>query len=236
MRTLACRAYWTRPRGSPGGGAPELPAARAAGDRRAAARGGLGSTDAPPDGQPLRHPLDRRVARRPRTPRPSREPVSGAAAGWSWPGVTSATRRSVQAAAAFCAAAGWPLLADPLSGARRGAAAIAHYDVLLRDGAFAAGTTPDLVLRVGDLPTSKPLRAWLAGLRDVAPDRARPRGRLAGPRRRALPTAFALEPAAALLAAGRQRRPAADADWLAGWRSADERPPRRSSACSARAV
>ena len=57
-----------------------------------------------------------------------------------------------------------PLLADPLSGARRGAAAVAHYDALLRDPGWAAAHAPDLVLRVGDLPTSKPLRQWLAGL------------------------------------------------------------------------
>ncbi len=60
-----------------------------------------------------------------------------------------------------------PLLADPLSGARRGAAAIAHYDLLLRDPALREAVRPELVLRVGDLPTSKPLRAWLAGLSDV---------------------------------------------------------------------
>jgi 2-succinyl-5-enolpyruvyl-6-hydroxy-3-cyclohexene-1-carboxylate synthase len=59
---------------------------------------------------------------------------------------------------------GVPLLADPLSGARRGAAAIAHYDALLRDAGFAAAQRPDKVIRVGDLPTSKPLRQWLAGL------------------------------------------------------------------------
>ena len=57
-----------------------------------------------------------------------------------------------------------PLLADPLSGARRGPAAVAHYDALLRDPGFAAAHAPDLVLRVGDLPTSKPLRQWLHGL------------------------------------------------------------------------
>lgn len=55
----------------------------------------------------------------------------------------------------------WPLLADPLSGARPGATAIAHYDAFLRHCAPAA---PDLVLRAGDLPTSKPLRQWLAAL------------------------------------------------------------------------
>jgi 2-succinyl-5-enolpyruvyl-6-hydroxy-3-cyclohexene-1-carboxylate synthase len=57
-----------------------------------------------------------------------------------------------------------PLLADPLSGARRGPAAIAHYDALLRDPDWAEEHAPELVIRVGDLPTSKPLRQWLHGL------------------------------------------------------------------------
>ena len=57
-----------------------------------------------------------------------------------------------------------PLLAEPTSGARRGPAAVAHYDALLRDPAWAAARAPQLVLRVGDLPTSKPLRQWLGGL------------------------------------------------------------------------
>ena len=48
-----------------------------------------------------------------------------------------------------------------------GQAAVAHYDALLRDEAFAAGHRPDLVLRVGDLPVSKPLRTWLADLESV---------------------------------------------------------------------
>jgi 2-succinyl-5-enolpyruvyl-6-hydroxy-3-cyclohexene-1-carboxylate synthase len=59
---------------------------------------------------------------------------------------------------------GVPILADPLSGQRRGGGAVAHYDALLRDGAFADAMQPDVVVRVGDLPTSKPLRGWLASL------------------------------------------------------------------------
>jgi 2-succinyl-5-enolpyruvyl-6-hydroxy-3-cyclohexene-1-carboxylate synthase len=66
------------------------------------------------------------------------------------------------ALAALCELLGLPLLADPLSGARRGAAAVSRYDALLRTPM--AMPAPDLVLRLGDLPTSKPLRAWLAGL------------------------------------------------------------------------
>ena len=42
--------------------------------------------------------------------------------------------------------------------------AVAHYDALLRAAAFAGAARPEVVLRVGDLPTSKPLRQWLAGL------------------------------------------------------------------------
>jgi 2-succinyl-5-enolpyruvyl-6-hydroxy-3-cyclohexene-1-carboxylate synthase len=67
-----------------------------------------------------------------------------------------------EALAAIADALALPLLADPLSGARRGPAAIAHYDALLRDPDWAHA--PDLVIRVGDLPTSKPLRQWLHGL------------------------------------------------------------------------
>ncbi len=65
---------------------------------------------------------------------------------------------------AWARAAGWPLLADPLSGARRGEAAIGHYDALLRAEGWIGAHPPDCVLRTGDLPTSKPLRAWLAAL------------------------------------------------------------------------
>jgi 2-succinyl-5-enolpyruvyl-6-hydroxy-3-cyclohexene-1-carboxylate synthase len=79
------------------------------------------------------------------------------------------------AIAALAAQARWPLLADPLSNARRGEAAIAHYDALLRVPKWGEGFAPDLVVRVGDLPTSKPLRQWLAdlpGVRQVAFDGA----------------------------------------------------------------
>jgi 2-succinyl-5-enolpyruvyl-6-hydroxy-3-cyclohexene-1-carboxylate synthase len=67
----------------------------------------------------------------------------------------------------YAARTGIPLLADPLSGARRGPAAIAHYDLLLRSPDFTAGRRPQFVFRLGDLPTSKPLRAWLASLADI---------------------------------------------------------------------
>jgi 2-succinyl-5-enolpyruvyl-6-hydroxy-3-cyclohexene-1-carboxylate synthase len=61
----------------------------------------------------------------------------------------------------FAAASGWPVLADPLSGARRGPAAVAAYDGLVRAPGFAAAHRPSLVVRVGAAPTSKALTGWL---------------------------------------------------------------------------
>ncbi|RIK89749.1 MAG: 2-succinyl-5-enolpyruvyl-6-hydroxy-3-cyclohexene-1-carboxylic-acid synthase, partial [Proteobacteria bacterium] len=69
------------------------------------------------------------------------------------------------ALAALADAAGWPLLAEPAAQLRAGAhaphrAQIAHADWLLRDDAFAAAHAPDVVLRVGAMPTSKAFRLW----------------------------------------------------------------------------
>lgn len=125
------------------------------------------------------------------------------------------------ALAALCELLALPLLADPLSGARRGRAAIARYDAVLRlaDGVV---PQPDLVVRFGDLPTSKPLRRWLAELpvdvpqvhvRDDAswqdPDGALSDVVVAAPR-------MLLEALAPRLAHG-----GPDPDWLASWQALD---------------
>jgi 2-succinyl-5-enolpyruvyl-6-hydroxy-3-cyclohexene-1-carboxylate synthase len=125
-----------------------------------------------------------------------------------------------RAAAAFCAAAGWPLLADPLSGARRGDAAIAHYDALLRAEQATASLTPDLVVRVGDLPVSKPLRGWLEGLADVRQITLDPESAWQDPAA-VVSESFSLDPAAAISAL-QSAPPASDEDWLARWRTLDE--------------
>jgi 2-succinyl-5-enolpyruvyl-6-hydroxy-3-cyclohexene-1-carboxylate synthase len=63
-------------------------------------------------------------------------------------------------------ASGFPILAEPTSQLRCGphdrSYVIAGYDQLLRDEHFARSVVPDLILRFGEMPTSKPLRAWLA--------------------------------------------------------------------------
>jgi 2-succinyl-5-enolpyruvyl-6-hydroxy-3-cyclohexene-1-carboxylate synthase len=69
--------------------------------------------------------------------------------------------------AAAASEANIPLLADPLSGARSGGAAIAHWDLILRDPQTTAALVPEVVYRIGELPTSKPLRSWLASLDDA---------------------------------------------------------------------
>jgi 2-succinyl-5-enolpyruvyl-6-hydroxy-3-cyclohexene-1-carboxylate synthase len=71
---------------------------------------------------------------------------------------------------------GFPILAEPTSQLRCGphdrSRVVAAYDLLLRDDRFARSVVPDLVLRFGEMPTSKPLRAWLAasGASEIAID------------------------------------------------------------------
>jgi 2-succinyl-5-enolpyruvyl-6-hydroxy-3-cyclohexene-1-carboxylate synthase len=63
-------------------------------------------------------------------------------------------------------ASGFPILAEPTSQLRCGphdrSYLVSTYDLLLRDEHFARSVAPDLVLRFGEMPTSKPLRAWLS--------------------------------------------------------------------------
>ena len=121
--------------------------------------------------------------------------------------------------AAFAARADIPLLADPLSGARRGPCAVAHYDALLRDSAFAAGHVPDLILRLGDLPTSKPLRAWLHEAPDAVQIAFDAEAAWQDP---SADVDSMLEADARVLLAQLDVRPASR-EWTAAWREADRR-------------
>ncbi len=235
IRTLACRAFWTALEGRPGVVHLNFP---------------------------LREPLvcdelpDRTEQGRPDgTPYVSRPPQAddSNAAARALRDLIGEARRGVlvtgrherdtplgEAAAAFCAAAGWPLLADPMSGARRGDTAIAHYDALLREPDFAREHVPEVVIRVGDLPVSKPLRTWLSGLEAIPQIALDAEGAWQDPAS-VLADSIAAEPTAALHAlssmldasaersgptlAGPSTKSAGgvDTDWLASWRSADER-------------
>ncbi len=134
-------------------------------------------------------------------------------------------------------ASGFPILADPLSGARCGphdrSHVIARADLLCRPGAWRDAHLPDLVVRFGATPTSKPLLGLLS---DVAPDQLVIDGD-AGYREPAiLPTTFvhadaartadaladaivgAAAPGAAATAAGTAAERTA---WREGWLAAD---------------
>jgi 2-succinyl-5-enolpyruvyl-6-hydroxy-3-cyclohexene-1-carboxylate synthase len=215
LRTLACRAYWTALDGRPGVVhlnfalreplVSEQPPGPPAGGGR-------------PDGRPLVSRLPGLCLRGEDVDSLARA-LHGRRRGVVVAGRHERDTPLGEAAASFCSAAGWPLLADPLSGARRGAAAIAHYDLLLREPALAERLRPDIVLRVGEQPVSKPLRGWLAAMPEVPQALLDAEGVWLDPDA-ALCRIFALEPAAALAALA---APAADPDWLGEWRSADER-------------
>jgi 2-succinyl-5-enolpyruvyl-6-hydroxy-3-cyclohexene-1-carboxylate synthase len=245
MRTLACRAYWTALEGRPGAVHLNFPL-----------REPLVIEEQPPLEQSGRADGRPHVARMPSALSPATadaprvgDTLLSELVLRAHRGVVVAGRDERQtglgaAAAAFAAAAGWPLLADPLSGARRGDAAIAHYDALLRDDAFVTSLVPDLILRVGDLPVSKPLRTWLAGLADVRQVALDPERAWQDPAS-VVSDSLALDPTAALNQLADARKlpsapvplaklalAASDADqapvsteedWLASWRSADER-------------
>jgi 2-succinyl-5-enolpyruvyl-6-hydroxy-3-cyclohexene-1-carboxylate synthase len=131
------------------------------------------------------------------------------------------TTALAQAAATFSAATGWPLLADPLSRARSGEGAVAHYDALLRVPAFAQAARPRAVLRIGDLPTSKPLREWLAGL-DAVQVLVDPDGAWQDPAQ-VCDLAIDAEPAALLDALAGVGGFEPDAAWVEAWRGAGAR-------------
>ncbi|MFL5826868.1 MAG: 2-succinyl-5-enolpyruvyl-6-hydroxy-3-cyclohexene-1-carboxylic-acid synthase [Thermoleophilaceae bacterium] len=127
------------------------------------------------------------------------------------------------AAARLAAATGWPLLAEPASGVRCGphdrSHVVAHYDALLRSERFVEAHRPELVIRVGDTPTSKPLRAWLADKRQIVIDRHS--GWHEPTRRAERLVAAAADSTLEMLAAALESEPPTRASWLAAWRAAD---------------
>jgi 2-succinyl-5-enolpyruvyl-6-hydroxy-3-cyclohexene-1-carboxylate synthase len=217
MRTLACRAYATTLDGRPGAVHLNFPLYEPLTlDEEIPA-----DDTARGEGAPFVRRLPRPPQGDPETLAALRTQLAQAHRGVIVAGRHERHTQLASAAARFAESIGWPLLADPLSGARRGAAAIAHYDALLREDALRGELTPDFVLRVGDLPVSKPLRSWLgqlAGIRQVALDAE---GAWQDPAS-SLSDSFSLEPAAALRAlTPESATTGAEEGWLARWQAAD---------------
>lgn len=129
---------------------------------------------------------------------------------------------AVTAAAGFAAAAGWPIIADPLSGLRAGShdltSVIGHGDALAWEGWLDAAP-PEAVIRFGAPPTSKPVGQWLAMNPEVPQVFIEPAGWRD-------PTGTAAEvvradPAATLTAVSRAVTAGGAPDWMARWREAD---------------
>ncbi len=127
-----------------------------------------------------------------------------------------------EAVQAFAEHVGWPVLADHRSGCRAPGQAIRHFDGLLRCPEFAAKHQPEVILRLGEILSSKALSQWIAATNaDVIA--ATPWGRRIDPEA-VLP--FVL-PQISLIEAAIEALPAEplkprDPGWLASWKAADE--------------
>jgi 2-succinyl-5-enolpyruvyl-6-hydroxy-3-cyclohexene-1-carboxylate synthase len=213
MRALACRAVWSALDGRPGPVHLNMPLREplVLGEPLPARDPAPGR----PDGRPwVAHPVvpaPRELPPVPVAPQPRAVVVAGR---------NERDPALGEAIAAFAAAARYPLLADPLSGARRGPAAGAHYDALLRDERLAAELRPRLVLRIGDLPTSKPLRAWLAGLGEAEQIALDDEGAWHDPAG-VVSARIAASPRATLAALAAEHRDAGEPAWLERWQGAD---------------
>ncbi len=119
---------------------------------------------------------------------------------------------------------GWPVLADHRSGCRNpeSALVIRHYDSLLRDPAFADDHRPDVILRIGEIVSSKATSQWLsasaaAGATVIS---SRPHGRNIDPEAIATLQFDEAGVIGALTRLGVSE--SRDDDWQSSWAVADE--------------
>jgi 2-succinyl-5-enolpyruvyl-6-hydroxy-3-cyclohexene-1-carboxylate synthase len=113
--------------------------------------------------------------------------------------------------------AGWPLLAEPSSGARRGPNALPAYQYLLATPEFMAAYRPDVIVSAGRPGLSRPQSALLAGPAARHVVIAQGPGRWADPQRAATDVAAGIR-----LAGPARTTPSGTTPWLEGWRRADD--------------
>lgn len=121
---------------------------------------------------------------------------------------------------ALARAAGWPLLAEPLSGARTGPTAVSTYHLLLSHPTFARAHRPDLVVRIGRAALSRPL---LDLLDETVPQvLVDPDGAWLDPRR-TVGQVVAADPAATCARLADRLETRGDSSWLTSWCDAERR-------------
>jgi 2-succinyl-5-enolpyruvyl-6-hydroxy-3-cyclohexene-1-carboxylate synthase len=217
MRALACRAYWAALDGRPGVvhlnfplREPLIPGGELPSDDSGRPDGAPMLGRAAADPLPVPHALEEVVAAVEARPR-------GVIVAGRWEHGPSLGH----AAAGLAETTGYPVLADPLSGARLPGVACAHYDAVLRDEAWASAHAPELVIRVGDLPTSKPLRAWLAAAPEAVQLTIAADGVVQDPDG-VVSLVLPADPAVTLAEINEHVERAPDAAWVDAWRRADE--------------
>ncbi|HEV2241630.1 MAG TPA: 2-succinyl-5-enolpyruvyl-6-hydroxy-3-cyclohexene-1-carboxylic-acid synthase [Streptosporangiaceae bacterium] len=116
-------------------------------------------------------------------------------------------------------AAGWPVLAEPSSSARRGPNALTAYGYLLDAPGFVARHRPGVIVSAGRPGLSRGQLAFLRG----TPGRVPPRHVVLtqGPGRWADPARTATSVVADVRLAGPAPEPGSASAWLASWRQAD---------------
>jgi len=117
----------------------------------------------------------------------------------------------------------WPIVCDHRSGCRTDAHAIQYFDAILREPSFADEHFPDVVLRVGEIVSSKSTSQWLArcGADVIA---SRPHGRNIDPEdiaRLQFDERSFIAPLREAIADADSA--ACEPDWFAAWASADQR-------------
>ncbi|MGD1052821.1 MAG: 2-succinyl-5-enolpyruvyl-6-hydroxy-3-cyclohexene-1-carboxylic-acid synthase [Candidatus Dormibacteria bacterium] len=131
--------------------------------------------------------------------------VCGGGAGWP-------------AATGLALAAGWPLIAEPTSGARTGPPALATGALLLGAASFVEKRVPDLVIQFGATPTSRSVLAAVARARRLVV--VTPPGTEADPLGAASMTLHC-DPAPLADAVQGRVTPRGSSSWLSQWTGAD---------------
>jgi 2-succinyl-5-enolpyruvyl-6-hydroxy-3-cyclohexene-1-carboxylate synthase len=147
------------------------------------------------------------------------EPVPALTLDWTQRGVVVAGDGTDDAAglAALAAQAGWPLLAEPSSGARQGPVALSSYPYLLDSPGFIGAHQPDLIISAGRPGLSRGQLALLRGGGDVV---RRHVVLSQGPGRWSDPARTATQLAARVVLRGAPRL-AGQSGWLQSWLAAD---------------